>query len=148
VATLRFYKTLVVARVRLLLAVAFSILFIQIYSELILVRLTRLGKFKKVSAGFAANLTAGTYWITFEGFDGGGSGPWAPYLSTTGPGAQQASGSANAMRLDGAWAPVTSGGLQQDLPFVVYGSVPEPGSMIALGLGAAALLARRRRKKA
>jgi len=100
----------------------------------------------------SVNLAAGSYWIAFNASGTGASGPWAPYLATTGPGAQQASGSANAMQqigAAGAWNAVVDGGFQQDLPFYLNGQpVPEPASMIALGLGAAAIAARRRRKKA
>ena len=94
---------------------------------------------------------AGAHWITF---DLAGStaftGPWLPALTKVG--SVQPSGSVNARQYNpgppGTWDDaVDTGSLtQQDLPFYINGqAVPEPASMVALGLGAAALLRRRKR---
>ena len=92
------------------------------------------------------NLAAGTYFLSFNMAGTLASGPWAPALPTS-----NAVFGQNALQsiAGGAFAPafvdgsITGG----DAAFVIEATpVPEPATMIALGLGAAAMLRRRAKK--
>lgn len=97
--------------------------------------------------GLNWNLTNATnYWLVFS--------IWGTSTSVfTPPVADVSNGNAKQSLNNGAWNQIVDATRIQnnlpgnlDLPFQVYGIVPEPGTMIALGAGLAALAARRRRK--
>ena len=99
-------------------------------------------------ANFVLNLGPGTYWVAFQmGGDINLNGPFTIPItingqSTTGNGLQFVGGT-------GTWIAAEDQGTvtQQGFPFLIHGSVvPEPATLVALGLGALALASRRRRK--
>lgn len=99
-------------------------------------------------AVFNLHLDPGTYWLAWQTGGSLTSGPWAPPVTITG---QSTTG--NALQYIGGanlWQDALDPGTStpQDFPFVISGTpvVPEPGTMIVLGIGAAAVLSRRRRK--
>jgi hypothetical protein len=89
-------------------------------------------------------LAAGTHFLSFQFIGSLASGPWAPPLPTS-----LGTHGFNALQSTLAaptFTPVANGTGGADLAFVINGqAVPEPGTMIALGLGAAALIRRRRK---
>jgi hypothetical protein len=86
-------------------------------------------------------LAAGTHFLSFQAAGVNFTPPLPTSLATHGMNAQQSIAG-------GAFAPAVNGPGGADAAFIIHGqAVPEPGSMIALGLGAAALAARRRRNK-
>lgn len=92
-------------------------------------------------------LADGTYMLSYSTAGTLASGPWVPPLPTS-----NAVFGQNAVQslTGGAFAPVfvdAAGTVGGDLSFVVEATpVPEPATMIALGLGAAAMLRRRAKK--
>ena len=99
---------------------------------------------QKLNFAFAnVNLGAGTYWITFDLANPASSG-FLPSLTKVG--AQTTAGANAKQSISGTWAGIVDGVNPQDLPFWIDGQVvPEPVSMIALGVGALALVRRRRK---
>jgi hypothetical protein len=95
-------------------------------------------------------LNPGEYWLVFQFAVGGTGAFFTPQITT--PGQTQATGSTNGLQFNantGVWTQlVDSGsGTPYDVPFVLQGApVPEPATMAALGLGALAVMRRRRRK--
>ena len=100
---------------------------------------------KTTVTGLNIAVGPGTYFLSFSVNPGNFTPVLPSTLATHGKNMQQSlAGGAFAPALDGI-APNTYGA---DMAFVIEGQpVPEPASMIALGLGAAALAARRRRNK-
>jgi hypothetical protein len=91
--------------------------------------------------GLNINLAPGTHFLSFSVNPGNFSPPLPTSLAVWGKNAQQSVGG-------GAFAPVVNGSGGADMAFIIHGQpVPEPASMLALGAGLAALVARRRRNK-
>lgn len=93
-------------------------------------------------------LDQGTYFLSFNLAGSLASGPWAPPNPTS-----NAAFGQNALQstAGGSFAQAfvdASGTVGADLPFIIQGQpVPEPASMAVLGLGALALIRKRRAKK-
>lgn len=101
-------------------------------------------------ANFSLSLGPGTYWAAFQfGGNLALNGPFSPPITING---QATTG--NGLQFIGdpsvnQWVNADDQGTvtRQGFPFLIHGSiVPEPGTLIALGLGALALASRRRRK--
>jgi len=103
----------------------------------------------------SVNLAAGTYWVDYHLIKVGGGFIYSP--STThagqrgvaGANARQKSGAAWSEIFDDGIVPLGSAGVQsevvQDLPFLIKGEpVPEPGTLIGLGLGVLSIIRKRR----
>ena len=86
------------------------------------------------------SLPDGNYWVAWQTEGSLASGPWAPPVTPRPAGANGVQ-SING----GAYAAVQNGGMNDDLPFLVKGTViPAPASLALVGLGG--LLAGRRRR--
>ena len=90
-------------------------------------------------------LGAGTYWLDFQADGNAGfTGPWAPPITING-----VMTTGNAIQYVSAWNPALDGTSQQGLPFKIYSpsgptAVPEPATLVLLGLSGVAVLLRRR----
>ncbi len=104
----------------------------------------------EITWNMSQTLVAGTYWIDWGVVAtnlGTAFGPTTTHQDSRGP------AGANALQLNGTWVPIFDAGnpatepdVFQDLPFIVRGTaVPEPATMVALGLGAVAFIRRRRK---
>jgi hypothetical protein len=103
------------------------------------------------SFSLSMGLGNGTYWLDYNLTAAAGFAPTTTHQGLRGiPGA-------NARQWTGAaWVDITDTGnpvggpaVAQDMPFIITGTpVPEPASMAVLGLGALALIRKRRSKKA
>jgi hypothetical protein len=93
-------------------------------------------------------LSAGSYWLTWNfNLTAAGSSIFVPPLTVAGSSAALAGANAKQSNA-GVWAGALMGGTNTpvEMPFWINGqAVPEPGTMIALGLGAAAMIRRRRK---
>jgi hypothetical protein len=90
--------------------------------------------------GLNLNLSPGTYFLSFNAAPGNFTPPLPTSLASHGQNMQQS-------LAGGAFAPVVTGSTGADMAFIIHGQpVPEPGTIAVVGLGALALL--RRRKKA
>jgi len=95
-----------------------------------------------LNLGSSMVLTLGnSYWVAWSAFDNNQSqDAFVSYVvPTTGGNAKQS-------LVGGAFNTYADAGTGVEFPFEMYGTVPEPGTMIALGAGLAAIAARRRRK--
>jgi hypothetical protein len=91
--------------------------------------------------GLNLSLAPGTYFLSWDATPGTFSPPLPTSLATHGMNGMQSTAG-------GAFAPLVQGAGGVDIAFTIQGTpVPEPASMAVLGMGALALLRRRRARK-